>query len=100
MYNSAELTSNAVLCEGSLSLTEILDFLRKHGERLDSEIAEEMGIPLETVRQRLSGLAATGLVVTCNLIRYKDGGGVDGWLCRISGFIPSAAPGRKPKPIS
>ena len=88
------------MCEGSSSLTEGLDLLRKHGERLDSEIAEEMGIPLDTVRQRLSGLAATGLVVTCNLARYKDGERVDGWLCRISGFIPSAAHGRKPKPIS
>ena len=88
------------MCEGSSSLTEVLDLLRKHGERLDSEIAEEMGIPLETVRQQLSGLAATGLVVTCNLTRYKDGERVDGWLYRISGFIPPAAHGRKPKPIS
>ena len=88
------------MCEGSSSLTEILDLLRKHGERLDSEIAEEMGIPLETVRQQLSRLAATGQVVTCNLTRYNDGERVDGWLCRISGFIPSAAPGRTPKPIS
>ena len=88
------------MSEGSSSFTEILDLLRKHGERLDSEIAEEMRIPLDTVRQKLSRLPATGLVVTCNLIRYKDGGGVDGWLWRISGFIPSAAPGRKPKPIS
>jgi predicted ArsR family transcriptional regulator len=88
------------MSEGGSSLTEVLDLLRKHGERLDTEIAEEMGIPLETVRQRLSRLAATGLVVTCNLTRYKDGERVDGWLCRISGFIPSAAPGRKPEPIS
>ena len=88
------------MSEGSSALTEILDLLRKHGERLDSEIAEEMEIPLETVRQRLSGLAATGLVVTCNLTRYKDGERVDGWLCRLSGIIPPAPPGRKPKPSS
>ena len=100
MNNSAEVTSNAVMCECSLLLTEVLDLLKKHGERLDSEIAEEIGIPLETVRQRLSRLAATGLVVTCNLTRYKDGERVDGWLCRISGFIPPAGYGRKPKPIS
>ena len=62
------------MSEGSSSFTEILDLLRKHGERLDSEIAEEMRIPLDTVRQQLSRLPATGLVVTCNLIRYKDGG--------------------------
>ena len=77
-------------------MLDILTFLRKHGERLDSEIAEEMGIPLETVRHRLSGLAATGLVVTCNLTRYRNGERTDGWLCRASGFIPRPAPGRKP----
>jgi predicted ArsR family transcriptional regulator len=95
--DSAEVTSNAVMCECSLPLTEVLDLLKKHGERLDSKIAEEIGIPLETVRQRLSRLAA-GLVVTCNFTRYKDGERVDGRLCRISGFIPPAACGRKPAP--
>lgn len=51
MHNTDEFTSNAVMCDGSSSVSEILDLLRKHGERLDSEIAEEMDIPLETVRQ-------------------------------------------------
>ena len=60
-------------------------------------IAEEMGLPLATVRQRLAGLAATGAVVTCNLTRFEDGKRIEGWLCRVSGYIPPAAPGRKPK---
>lgn len=77
---------------------DVLRCLGKYGERLDTEIAEETGMPLATVRERLAGLAATGAVVTCNLTRFEDGKPVEGWLCRVSGYIPRAAPGRKPKP--
>lgn len=80
--------------------SDILHCLRKHGERLDTEIAEEMGVSLAAVRQGLAGLAASGAVVTCNLTRYKDGKRTDGWLCRVSGYIPRAAPGRKPNPTA
>lgn len=83
---------------GLPEVMDVLGCLRKHGERLDSEIAEETGIPLATVRQRLAGLAAAGAVVTCNLTRFEDGKRIEGWLCRVSGYIPPAAPGRKPKP--
>lgn len=78
-------------------MIEILKCLKKHGERLDSEIAEEIGVPLETVRRHVAGLAATGAVVTCNLTRFENGNRTDGWLCRVSGYYPPAAPGRKPK---
>jgi predicted ArsR family transcriptional regulator len=40
--------------------------LKKYGQRLDLEIAKEMGVPLATVRHQLAGLAATGEVITCN----------------------------------
>jgi predicted ArsR family transcriptional regulator len=83
-----------------LVVTDILHCLKKHGERLDSEIAEETGMPLAVVRERLEGLAASGLVVTCNLTRFEDGKRIEGWLCRVSGYIPPAAPGRKPKPTT
>lgn len=83
-----------------LVVTDILHCLKEHGERLDSEIAEEMGMPLATVRKQLAGLAATGLVVTCNLTRFEDGKRIEGWLCRASGYIPRTAPGRKPKPTA
>jgi DNA-binding IclR family transcriptional regulator len=79
---------------------EILQCLTKHGERLDSEIAEEMGMPLATVRQRLAGLAAAGEIITCTLTRFENGNRIDALLCRVSGYIPAAAPGRKPKPTS
>jgi predicted ArsR family transcriptional regulator len=76
---------------------EILQCLKKSGQRLDLEIAKEMGIPLATVRQRLAGLAATGQVVTCSLTRYEGGKRIDAWQCRVSGYVPPVAPGRKAK---
>ncbi|MGH8700448.1 MAG: helix-turn-helix domain-containing protein [Burkholderiales bacterium] len=79
-------------------MIEILQCLKKHGERLDSEIAKEMGMPLATVRQRVAGLAATGAVITCKLTRFENGNRIDAWLYRVSGYMPPAAPGRKPKP--
>ena len=79
-------------------MIEILQCLKKYGQRLDSEIAKETGVPLATVRQRLAGLAATGAVITCNLTRFEKGKRIDSWLCRVSGYIPPAAPGRKAKP--
>ena len=76
-------------------MVEILQCLKKYGQRLDLEIAKEMGVPLATVRQRLTGLAATGEIVMCNLTRFEHGKRIDAWQCRISGFIPSLAPGPK-----
>ena len=54
-------------------MIEILQCLKKHGERLDSEIAKEMGMPLATVRQHVAALAATGTVITCSLTRFESG---------------------------
>ena len=78
-------------------MTEILQCLKKHGERLDSEIAKETGMPLAMVRQGVAGLAATGAIITCNLTRFENGKRTESWLCRVSGYIPPAAPGRKAK---
>jgi hypothetical protein len=49
------------------------------------------------VRQRLSSLAATGAVIMCNLTRFENGKRIDAWECRVSGYIPPLAPGRKAK---
>ena len=78
-------------------MVEIMQCLKKHGQRLDSEIAKETGVPLATVRQRLAGLAATGAVITCKLTRFDKGEQVDSWLARVSGYVPPLAPGRKAK---
>jgi predicted ArsR family transcriptional regulator len=54
-------------------MIEILQCLKKYGQRLDLKIAKEMGVPLSTVRHRLADLAATGEIVTCNLTRFGGG---------------------------
>ena len=81
-------------------MTDILQCLRKHGQRLDLEIARETGVPLATVREKLAGLAATGAVITCNLTRFENGKRIDAWQCRVSGYVPPLAPGRKAKPAA
>ena len=81
-------------------MTDILECLRKHGQRLDLEIASETGVPLKTVRERLAGLAATGAVITCSLTRFENGKRIDAWQCRVSGYVPPLAPGRKAKPAA
>jgi len=76
---------------------EILQYLKDRGERLDSEIAEATGLSLAAVRSGVTDLHARGAVMVCRSIRYKDGKEINGMLCRISGYIPPLAPGRKPK---
>jgi len=78
-------------------LQEILKYLKDRGERLDSEIATDTGISLENVRLHVSALSARGEVMLCQSIRFNNGKRSEGLLCRIAGYIPPAAPGRKSK---
>ena len=78
-------------------MSDVLQCLKKHGQRLDVEIAEETRVPLSAVRERLSELSAAGAVVMCRLTRYDGAKTIDAWQCRLSGFVPAPAPGRKPK---
>ena len=78
-------------------MVETLQCLKKYGQRLDLEIAKEMGVPLATVRQQLLNLAAAGEVITCSLTRFEGGKTTNAWQCRVSGYIPPPAPGRKAK---
>jgi predicted ArsR family transcriptional regulator len=79
-------------------MTEILQCLKKHGQRLDLEIAKEMRVPLATVRQHITALAESREAIVCKTIQFENGRQFEAWQCRISGFVPPAAPGRKPKP--
>lgn len=74
----------------------VLQYLKKHGQQLDLDIAAATSIPLRKVRMNLDELAARGEVSRCTVIRYNDGKPIEGYLCRIAGTIPPAAPGRKP----
>ncbi len=77
-------------------MQEILKYLLAHGQRLDSEIAAGTGIPLAKVRRALSDLSSRGEISKCSVTRFNDGEKVEGLLCRIAGYIPPKAPGRKP----
>src|SRR5512135_744764 len=79
------------------AVIEILQCLKKYGQRLDLEIAKETGVPLATVRQRLAGLAKSGQIITCNLTRFEGEKRIEAWQCRVSGYVPPPAPGRKTK---
>jgi hypothetical protein len=52
------------------------------------------------VRQRAAGLASTGQVISCSLTRFENGKAIEGWVYRVSGYTPPAAPGRKAKTTS
>jgi len=77
--------------------TPILQYLHKHGQRLDSEIAAATGIPLPKVRASLTDLSARGEISRCSVTRFNEGEATEGFLCRIAGTIPPKAPGPKPK---
>lgn len=74
----------------------ILAHLKKHGQLLDSEIAAGMGLPLPAVQESISELVAQGEISSCRVTRFLKGKPVEGIQCRIRGFAPPAAPGRKP----
>ena len=76
---------------------EILQYLEQHGERLDSEIANDTGIPLAKVRLDVSSLTASGELIMCHSIRFEKGKKSEGMLYRVAGYIPPISPGRKPK---
>lgn len=78
-------------------MQDILQYLKTHGERLDAEISEATGIPLESVCLSLAELSARGEVIMCRTTRYLDGNKIEGMLCRVAGYVPQASPGRKPK---
>ncbi len=74
----------------------ILQYLKKHGQRMDSEIASATGIPLPKVRESISELHESGEISFCSVTRFNGNKEIKGTLCRIRGYIPPKAPGRKP----
>ncbi|MEE8150367.1 MAG: FaeA/PapI family transcriptional regulator [Nitrosomonadaceae bacterium] len=78
-------------------MNEILKYLKKNGQKLDIEVAEATGISLTDVRSKLTELATKGKIMTCHLTRYDNEKTFENISCRISGYRPPAAPGRKSK---
>jgi hypothetical protein len=76
---------------------QILQYLKTHGEKLDTEIADATGIPLAKTRLCLTELATKREIMLCDSIRFEKGKEIKAISCRISGFIPKAKPGAKSK---
>jgi hypothetical protein len=75
---------------------KVLEHLKKHGQLLDFDIAEAINMPLAEVRASLTELAARGDISRCSVTSYVKGKAIEGFQCRLSGYIPRPAPGRKP----
>lgn len=78
-------------------MNEILQYLKLNGEKLDTEIAEAIGLPLAKTHLHLSELTAKGEVMSCLSIKFEKGQKIEGIRCRLVGFAPKAKPGAKPK---
>lgn len=79
-----------------MTSTVVLQHLKKHGQLLDSEIAASTKLPLDKVRQAIDELSRMGEVSLCSVTRFRNGQAIESIQCRISGYYPPAAPGRKP----
>jgi DNA-binding IclR family transcriptional regulator len=60
------------------ALAQILHCLTKYGQRLDSDLAKETGVPIAKVRQRVAELAAQSTVTL--LPRGRQMRPTTGWL--------------------
>lgn len=74
---------------------QVLSHLKKHGQLLDLEIASATGIDLPQVRKSLADLSMRGEISQCSVTHYNGNTRVDGFQCRISGYVPPVAAGRK-----
>jgi len=74
---------------------EIITYLKKHGESLDADIANEVGLSLQKLLPLLDDLTAKGDIMSYQSTKFINGKPMVGMRCRVSGFIPKAAPGRK-----
>jgi len=54
-------------------MNEILKYLKLHGEILDTQVAEAIGLSIEETRIQLTGLAANQEVMICQSTRYVNG---------------------------
>ena len=77
--------------------TQILQYLKAHGESLDAKIAEATCITLDKTRLHLTELAAKREIMVCDSIRFEKGKEIRSMSCRLAGFELKAKPGAKPK---
>jgi hypothetical protein len=81
-----------------MQTAQVLSHLKKHGQLLDLEIASATGIALSQVRKALADLTTRGEISQCRVTHFKGDKRIEGIQCRISGYVPPVAPGRKAGP--
>lgn len=81
----------------SMPTTKIIQYLKTHGESLDTRIAEATGLPLATTHLHLAELTVQNQIMSCHTIKFEKGKKIEGISCRLTGFTPKAKPGAKPK---
>jgi hypothetical protein len=105
IFSSKWIVSAVRLCEHDtdklmkgipMHTATVLEHLKKHGQLLDSEIAAATNLSLDEVRISLTELSARGDISKCSITSYVKGKPIEGFQCRLSGFVPRPAPGRKP----
>jgi len=74
---------------------QVLSHLKKHGQLLDVEIASATGMTLVQVRKSLADLKTRGEISQCSVTHFNGDKRIDSLQCRISGYVPPVAPGRK-----
>jgi len=78
-----------------MQTNQVLSHLKKHGQLLDMEIAKATGMTLAEVRKSLADLTLRGEISQCSVTHFNDNKRVDSIQCRISGYVPPVAAGRK-----
>jgi len=78
-----------------MQTNQVLNHLKKHGQLLDLEIASATGIALSLVRESLADLTTRGEISQCSVTHFNGDKRIDGFQCRISGYVPPVAAGRK-----
>ena len=74
----------------------ILEFLKANGQRMESEIADALKIPVNRVKNHVADLKSSGDIICCSVTRYDAGKKIEGISCRLSCYTPPPARGRKP----
>lgn len=77
--------------------TQILQYLKAHGESLDTKIAEATGLTLAKTRTHLNELASKREIMVCDSIRFEKGKEIRSMSCRLAGFELKPKPGPKTK---
>jgi hypothetical protein len=76
--------------------TAILQYLKSHGEQLDTDIAKALRIPKNVVLTQISELSTAGEVICCRVTRFSGEKKIEGISCRLSAYVPPKATGPKP----